>query len=199
MNLPLILGLVAVSMLSGGLVTYFGYYTPFMILSSVLTSVGAGLMTTFTVDTPQSQWVGYQFIYGAGTGFGMQQTMVAVQASLDGNDIAIGTAIVMFSQTLGGALFIAVAQNVFENRLVSNIEAANFPGLDPVAVLNTGATQIQKLIAPKFLPTVLTAYNNALTNAYYVSVAMSALTIIGALTIEWRSVKGKKIEMAAAA
>ena len=198
MNLPLNLSLVAISMLSGGLVTYIGYYTPFMIVSSVLTAVGAGLMTTFNVDTPSSQWIGYQFIFGAGVGFGMQQTMVAVQACLEGSDIAVGTAIVMFSQTLGGALFIAVGENVFENKLVSNIAAANLPGLNPALVLNTGATQIQKVIPTEYLAVVLTAYNDALTNAYYVSVAMSCLTLIGALSIQWISIKGKRIEMTAA-
>lgn len=198
MNLPLILSLVAISMLSGGLVSYLGYYTPFMIISSILTSVGAGLMTTFNVDTPQSQWIGYQFIFGAGVGFGMQQTMVAVQACLKGKDIAVGTAIVMFSQTLGGALFIAVAENVFANKLVSNVIAANLPGLDAATVLNAGATQIQKVIPAQFLPAILAAYNDALTNAYYVSVAMSCLTLIGALSIQWISIKGKRIEMAAA-
>lgn len=198
MNLPLILSLVAISMVSGGLVSYIGYYTPFMIISSVLCAIGAGLMTTFDVNTPQPQWIGYQFIFGAGVGFGMQQTMIAVQACLQGNDIAVGTAIIMFSQTLGGALFIAVAENVFENRLVSNIVAANLPGLSAATVLNTGATQIQKVIPAQFLPTVLNAYNDALTNAYYVSVAMSSLTIIGALSIQWVSIKGKRIEMTAA-
>lgn len=198
MNLPLILSLVAISMLSGGLVSYIGYYTPFMIISSVLTAIGAGLMTTFDVNTPQPQWIGYQFIFGAGVGFGMQQTMIAVQACLKGNDIAVGTAIVMFSQTLGGALFIAVAENVFENRLVSNVVAANLPGLSAATVLNTGATEIQKVIPAQFLPTVLNAYNDALTNAYYVSVAMSCLTLLGALSIQWISIKGKRIEMTAA-
>lgn len=199
MNLPLILSLVAISMLSGGLVSYTGYYTPFMIVSSVLTAVGSGLITTFDVDTPQSQWIGYQFLFGAGCGFGMQQTMVAVQACLHGNDIAVGTAIVMFSQTLGGALFIAVAENVFENRLVSNVVAANLPGLDATTVLSIGATEIQRVIPKQFLPAILNAYNDALTNAYYVSVAMSCLTIIGALSIQWISIKGKRIEMGAAA
>lgn len=199
MNLPLILSLVVVSMLSGGLVSYIGYYTPFMILSSVLCAIGAAMITTFEVDTPSSHWIGYQILFGAGVGFGMQQTMIAVQACLEGDDIAVGTAIVMFSQTLGGALFIAVGENVFENKLVSNIAAANITGLDPAVVLATGATNIKTVFPAEFLPTVLTAYNNALTNAYYVSVAMSCLTIIGALSIQWISIKGKRIEMGAAA
>lgn len=53
-------------------------------------------------------------------------------------------------------------------------------------------------IDPSSVDGVLTAYNNALTQTYYVSVAMAALSIFGALGMEWKSVKGKKIETVAA-
>jgi len=198
MNLPMILGVVIISMLSGSLVTMLGYYTPFMIVSAVLTSIGAGLITTFQVDTNHPQWIGYQFILGAGLGFGLQQTMVAVQACLEGPDIAIGTAIMMFTQTLGGALFIAVAQNVFQNQLVSNIAAVHIQGLNPASVLTTGATELKHVFPEKFLPAVLTAYNDALTQTFYVSTGTACISIIGALCIEWKSVKGKMLETAPA-
>ncbi|GAB0134730.1 hypothetical protein EsDP_00003088 [Epichloe bromicola] len=197
-NLPMILSLVVFSIVSGGLVTTLGYYAPFMILSTVLMSVGAGLLSTFTVDTGPAHWIGYQIVFGIGVGLGMQQTMVAVQASLDGSDVAIGTAIIIFSQTLGGALFICVAQNVFQNKLVSNIADANIAGLDPLSVVTVGATEVRRLIAKEHLPAVLAAYNGAVTNTFYVSAAMAALSIIGAALVPWNSVKGKKIEMAAA-
>ncbi|KAG6001557.1 hypothetical protein E4U21_004097 [Claviceps maximensis] len=197
-NLPMILSLVIFSILSGGLVTTIGYYAPFMILSTVLMSVGAGMLSTFSVDTPAAHWIGYQILFGTGVGLGMQQTMIAVQASLDGPDVAIATAIIIFSQTLGGALFICVAQNVFQNKLVANIAGANIAGLDPAQVISVGATEVQTLIAKEYLPVVLGAYNGAVTNTFYVSTAMACLSIVGAALVPWNSVKGKKIEMAAA-
>jgi MFS family permease len=54
-NIPILLSVVVGTILSGALVTKLGYYTPFMVASSVLTSVGAGLLTTFELDTgPES-------------------------------------------------------------------------------------------------------------------------------------------------
>ncbi|KAF2090639.1 MFS general substrate transporter [Saccharata proteae CBS 121410] len=200
MNLPMILGLVVISVTSGALVTVLGYYAPFMIVSSVLMTIGAGLLTTFTPDTNHSHWIGYQFIFGAGVGFGMQQTIIAVQAALPTDDIPIATALIMFSQSLGGALFISVGQNVFTNQLIKNL-AAQVPGVDSALVLSTGATDLQAAIAkqfPQFLGGVLKAYNDALTQTWYVCVAMGALSIVGALCVEWKSVKGVKLEMAAA-
>jgi MFS family permease len=197
MNLPAILGLVIISMTSGIAVTVIGYYTPFMILSSILMAIGAGLLTTFEVDTNHSMWIGYQFLFGAGVGFGMQQPLIAVQTALPAADVAIGTAIMMFSQTLGGALFISVGQNVFTNQLIKNLRSA-VPDLDPGIVLRVGATELKNAIPAQFLKGVLIAYNATLTQTFYVSVATGALTIIGALAIEWKSMKGKNIQMAAA-
>ncbi|KAI4619451.1 MFS sugar transporter [Alternaria ethzedia] len=197
MNLPAILGLVIISMLAGGAVTALGYYTPFMLTSSILMAIGAGLLSTLEVNSGSPQWIGYQFIFGAGVGFGMQQTLVAVQTVLPADDIPIGTAIMMFTQTLGGALFISVGQNVFTNQLIKNL-ASIVPDLDASIVLRTGATELKNAIDPEYLGGVLTAYNLTLTQTFYVSVACGAMSIVGAVFVEWKSMKGKQITMAAA-
>ena len=101
-----------------------------------------------------------------------------------------------FSLNLGGALFIAVGQNIFTNRLSINL-ATNVPILNPSIVLNTGATSLRTAVDSGSLEGVLIAYNDALIYAYYVSVAIAVLSIVGALGMEWKSVKGKKVEAAA--
>ncbi|KAI9746878.1 MAG: MFS sugar transporter [Lichina confinis] len=196
-NLPLILGVVIFSIVSGGVVTAIGYYTPFMIVASVFTAVGAGLLATFEVDTPSPKWIGYQIIFGVGIGCGIQQTLIAAQTVLEIEDVPTGTSIIVFMQTLGGALFISVAQNVFTNRLAAGL-ARTAAELDPDIVLNVGATSIKSQIPAASLPGVLSAYNRAITETFYVGLAMGCLTIVGALAMEWKSVKGKKLVAAAA-
>lgn len=190
--IPQVLTLVVVSILSGGLITALGYYTPFMIFSSILMSIGAGLLTTWKPDTDHQKWIGYQAIYGIGIGAGMQQPLIAVQTVLDISEVPTGTAILIFLQTLGGALFVSVGENIFTNTLVKQLQT-QVPGLDPAIVLATGATSIQSTIDPAYLPGVTLAYNNALTTAFQVSLAMSCFSIIGALFIEWKSVVRKPI------
>lgn len=210
----MILALVISSLIAGAVITAVGYYTPFMILSSVLMAVGAGLLSTLTVDTGHAHWIGYQVIYGLGVGFGMQQPVIAAQTILSLQDIPTGTSLIMFIQTLGslyipihhharltlilfpgGALFISVGENVFTNKLVSGL-VDKVPGVNPAIVLSTGATSLQAAIDPKFLPAVLGVYNHALITAFYVSVAMAGVSIIGSAAMEWKSIKGKKVEMA---
>ena len=195
-NLPMILSLVIMSILSGILVTVIGYYTPWMIASSVLMSIGVGLISTWKVSTGHQQWLGYQVIYGFGIGFGMQQSLMAAQTVLDLKDVPTGTSIINFSLTLGGALFISVGQNIFTNRLLTNL-AETVHNIPAAVVLATGATSLREAVTqidPDSLPLVLTAYNSAVIETFYVSVAMACLSILGALGMEWKSVKGKKIE-----
>ncbi|PQE27354.1 putative DHA14-like major facilitator ABC transporter protein [Rutstroemia sp. NJR-2017a WRK4] len=196
-NIPMLLTLVTVSVFAGVGVTTIGYYAPLMIASSILSAIGIGLIYTFKPDTNHSAWIGYQALAGIGIGLGMQQPLIAVQTVLDISQVPIGTSVIIFLQTLGGALFVSIGQNVFSNKLVQNL-AKYVPGLDPAVVLNTGATSIQRTIDKQYLAGVTLAYNDALTESFLVAAIMAALTIIGSVAIEWKSVKGKKIEMAAA-
>ena len=199
-NIPMILSLVLFSIVSGVAITALGYYTPFMIASCVFMAIGAGLIATFRVDSPPSHWIGYQIVYGLGVGIGMQQSLIAAQTVLKIEDVPTGTSMLMFAQTFGGALFISVAQNIFTNRLASNL-LEKVPTLNPAIVISTGATELSKVITatnPTLLPAILSAYNDALDQTFYVSVAMASLSIFGAAGVEWKSVKGKKVETLAA-
>lgn len=193
MNLPMVMGLVVVSIVAGGLITVVGYYTPFIYASVVLMTIGAGLITTFKVDTGHPKWIGYQVLFGAGVGLGMQQPLIAVQTALPHRDIPIGTAIIMFSQTFGGSLFLSVGQNVFENQLLKNLRQV-VPDFPAAVVLATGATDLKNAVPAQYISRVLIAYDTALTQTWYVSVAMACIAAFGAAALQWKSVKGKKIE-----
>ncbi|KAI8210000.1 Aspyridones efflux protein [Colletotrichum sp. SAR 10_76] len=139
MNLPMLGGVVIFSLVAGALVTLWGYYTPWMILGSMLMATGYGLISTFKPDTPEGLWIGFQIIAGTGVGFGMQQPLMAVQVVLDAADVPTGTAIIIFSQTIGGAIFVAIGQMAFTNKLVDSVREY-VPGVDPATVIASGVT-----------------------------------------------------------
>ncbi|CAH0022351.1 unnamed protein product [Clonostachys rhizophaga] len=170
MNLPMIIGLVVMSILAGLAVSAFGYYTPFIYTASVLMSIGAGLLTTFHTNTKSPSWIGYQALYGLGAGLGMQLPLVAVQTALPEPDIP----------------------NVFTNRLGVELEAA---GVDPAIASGVGATELRDKVPLESLGLVLVAYSKALMGTWYVSVAMAVLSLVAAVAILWKSVKAKKVNV----
>ena len=194
-NLPLILANVVALLFSGGLVTILGYYNPFMLLTPIFMGIGAGLTTTFNLEIETSKWIGYQIILGVGTGFGFQQPIIAAQTVLPMADVPIGTAFVIFIQLLGGSLFVSVAQNVLSTRLVASL--AGVPGLDLGALAQVGATQLRDFLPdPTLQHAVLVAYNEALTKVFQVGLIMGCMSLLGAVGMEWKSVKGKQPESA---
>ena len=118
----------------------------------------------------------------------MQLPLVAVQTVLPLDQVPTGTAVVVFAQTLGGAICIAIAQSVFQNKLIEKV-GQYASGIDPAVVIMTGATSIHSKIPAQYLPGVILAYDKALTQVFLVSVATGALTIIGSMAMEWKSVK----------
>lgn len=188
-TIPLVLSLVAGSIVSGIATGKIGYYTQFAYISAVIMPIGAGLISTWKVDTSHGEWIGFQVLYGFSLGLGMQQAQLSAQTVLKRVDVPTGMALVVFMQTLGGAVFISVGQNVLTSHLISGTSRLLVDGLDPTVIVNTGATDLRDLVPVDQLAAVLEVYNGALRQVFLVSVGLSAVTILGALGLEWKSVK----------
>ena len=70
-NLMMLVGFVLMLMASKVVSSPYRLLYASMRASSMHMAIGPVLLSTFQVDTGNSQWVGYHFIFGAGTGFGM--------------------------------------------------------------------------------------------------------------------------------
>lgn len=190
-TIPLVLSVVVGSISSGGLVQKIGYYTPFMILGSSFMAIGAGLLTTWDMGTKNGIWIGYQIILGIGVGWTMQQPNLAIQTILPKNDVPIGTAVLSLCQTLGGAVFAAVGQNLYIDKFTKGLERIG--GLDPERILNAGATDLTNGLSATVTRQVLEAYNNSLTKGtFFAALIVACLAVPAALGMEWRSVKDKQ-------
>jgi hypothetical protein len=186
--LPTTLGTVLFSLIAGIGVSKTGYYTPFMILGASLSIVGACLIATWQVASPPAQWIGYQILFSAGAGLGIQQAHTAAQTVLAATDVPTGAVIVIFAQILGGTVWLSIAQNVLTGQLLRGVVDA-VPGLNPEIVLKTGATALRDVVAVQFLDRVLEVYNFALTRTFYCGVGLAAVALVAASGMEWRSIK----------
>jgi MFS family permease len=192
-TIPLVLSLVVGTIVSGAIITRTGYYNPWMFVAAFLMSTGAGLMTTFTLETNHSAWIGYQVLFGLGIGTGMQQASLAAQTILPTEEVAIGVSLMFFAQSLGGAVFIAVAQALFQKYLDANLPLIS--GIDVADVLAAGSTGLSDAVPANKLREVLVTYNDGLRRSFVVAVAVSCSLIVPALTMEWNTIKkGEKDE-----
>ena len=190
-TIPMVLALVVGNISAGQITGRIGYYTSQAYASALILPIGAGLITTFTPSTTSSAWIGYQVLLGLGIGFGMQQGNLAAQTVLARRDVPIGVSLMMFWQNLGGAIFVSVGQNVFESRLVSELVNRDI-GLSPGQIVNTGATELRSVVPAEKLGELLGIYNDAVRQVFVVGTILACLAALGAVGLEWRSVKGKQ-------
>ncbi len=190
--LPLILALLLSSIIAGTTVSAMDYYTPMLISCSVIMIVSAGLMTTFRVDTGKAIWIGYQIMFGFGIGLGQQQAGLAAQTVLPAVDVPTGVSLKFFGQILGGAIFVSVAQNALSTTIIAGL--AGLPNLDAQVIVSLGATEPRTYVGPELLGEVLRAYNHAIDDVFMVATILAALSLLGAVLLEGKSVKGKNLK-----
>lgn len=92
-----------------------------------------------------------------------------------------------FSQLLSGAIFVSVGQNIFENQLIQRLSSV--PGFSAQMIQNSGATALAANQPAPIKGTVLVAYNESLRKLFQVGLILACINILGALAMEWRTVK----------
>ncbi|KUJ19414.1 MFS general substrate transporter [Mollisia scopiformis] len=190
-TLPTLLSMIILSIPNAIITQKTGYYVPSLLITPVFSATGAGLLSTLTPSSSSGKWIGYQILYGCGLATGFQTSTLAPQTVLPRADVAIGMAMMFFMQQLGGAIFLSVSQNVFSTKLVHLLSGV--AGLDAEVIVNTGATDLRKVVPQSELSTVVNAYSYSLTRVFIMAAALNAIMILGALAVEWKNIKGEKV------
>lgn len=190
--IPYLVSITLSSIVVGGIITVLGYYNPPMWGGVIVFVVGSGMLYTLKVSSSLGIWMGYEILAGVGAGACVQIPFIAVQVVLDEKDMPVGNAVAIFFNTLGGAISISIAQNIFSNTLVKQLPL-DAPTVDPRLVISAGATHFRSVVPPSKLPGVLEAFDTAVTRAFILPIATSGLAALASLMMEWKSVKGKKL------
>ena len=190
--IPYMLANALFSLLAGIVVSKHGQYAPPAIIGYVIATIGCGLITTFNVNTNSAHWIGYEVLTSAGFGLAIQQGFTAVQTSLPLEDVPIGTAAVVASQSLGGSIFVSVGNTLLQNYLSNKNNDNAIPGVDIRIVLQEGATAFRNVVPKESLPALLSLYDAALRKVFIAAVPMAGLAFVASLGMEWNSVRSEK-------
>lgn len=90
---------------------------------------------------------------------------IAMQNRLPQAEVPIGTGLIVFSQFFGGAIFVALGQTVFNNRLGPAL-ARFAPEVKAATLISVGATKVRNTVSSEQLEGVLKAYNLALAQTF---------------------------------
>lgn len=123
-TLPMMLGLMLASVVTGQLVARTGKYGIFPITGSATTAVGFGILTQMTVER------GYPFlavamaVIGLGLGQLMQTLTLAAQAAAPARDMGVASSSATFFRQIGGTLGTAIMLSMLFSLLPTHIADA---------------------------------------------------------------------------
>ncbi|KAK0546175.1 hypothetical protein OC846_005376 [Tilletia horrida] len=181
-TLPFIVAVIFTVTVTGTLVNQFGLYIPYLFLGTALLALGSGMLYFLHPDSSQARWVGLQFLAGIGPGMAWMLPFIASSSALEIQDIELGSAIVIFFQTLGGTIFVSVAQSVFQNKFVLYLHS--LPGIDSQQIVSHGISAFRAFTSPEQLPLVVDAANRAINKTYLISAVLGALAFVSVFGME---------------
>ncbi len=119
--LPLVLGLMLGSIISGQLISRSGRYRAYPLIGASMLTLGLFLLHYITADSPL--WVAMVFMLITGFGLGnlMQPLTLALQNALPPKDMGVSTAAATFFRQIGGTLGVAVFLSILFSQLSPNI------------------------------------------------------------------------------
>ena len=185
--IPLMLGIVTMSIFSGKQITATGKYKIYPIIGAALMTLGLILMSTLNINTSFGVLSIYAILVGAGLGLSMQTIVIALQNAVDFQDMGIATSSNTFFRTLGGAFGTAIFGTIFSNRAafylqenITSLQSTNpqaLAGFDS-AKLNviTTNTSIISTLPPTIKETVLHSFSQTF---HVVFLAAAPITFIG--------------------
>jgi EmrB/QacA subfamily drug resistance transporter len=160
--LPMMVGLIGTSILSGIAITKTGRYRMFPILGTLITGAAMVAMTSLSADTPIWLICVYLFVFGAGLGLIMQVVVLVSQNSVNPSMIGTATSTNNYFREVGAALGVAVFGTIFTTRLTENLTNV-FTGAGASASDAAGATAT---LDPQTLSSLPDAVRDGIVVAY---------------------------------
>ena len=150
MLIPLMVGIMVASFISGRITMKTGRYKIFPIIGSGFLFIAMAMFFTLQVDTPLPLASLYMLIMGAGLGLSMQTLVVAVQNAMPPRDMGVVTGASTFFRSMGGTFGTAIFLSILFNSIGSNIKDryATLGRTDP-AGLKAATAQLTKAQAAK--------------------------------------------------
>ncbi|CAK7224690.1 hypothetical protein SCUCBS95973_005603 [Sporothrix curviconia] len=189
--LPNIISQLFAAVFSSMLISKLGYYLPWAVCGTAICTVGTGLLTTLSPTTPAGHWIGYQIITGVGRGMVFQAPFLAIQHAVNPKQVSVAVGLLSFGQNFGGAVWLTVANTVFDNTLVKQL-VAHAPGVNPEAVIAAGATAFRGVVPASSVPGVILAYANSVNHVFYMAMGLSIACFFCTFGLGWVDIRKHK-------
>ncbi|MER6914317.1 MDR family MFS transporter [Streptomyces sp. NPDC000594] len=190
--LPMVVGLLLASTVSGQLVSRTGRWKVFPVLGTGITAIGLLMLHRLTEFSTTWQMSVCLFVFGTGLGLVMQVLVLVVQNAVRYEDLGVATSGATFFRSIGAAFGVAIFGTVFTNGLHSRLDAVLAgrpvpPGAS--AAIAADPKAIASLPAALRMP-VKHAFSEAITQVFLYAVPVVLLAFVVAWFLKEDPLRG---------
>lgn len=191
--LPLVVGMLSASIISGRLISKTGKYKAFPIFGTTLLVLGLWLFSHLSLTTSHVTLSIWMLIIGAGLGSFMQVTILAVQNSTPRSDLGVATSTVTFFRSVGGSLGGAIFGSILVSRLTHHLQG-QLPGAGAASesAITSGVANLSDAVKDQ----VLSAYVSSFHDMFLYAIPFAAAAFIVALFLREQPLKGAETDPA---
>ncbi|MBV9208475.1 MAG: MFS transporter [Actinobacteria bacterium] len=182
--LPLMAGLLLVSITSGQIISRTGRYRLFPIAGSAVMTLGLYLLSLMGPGTPTVLDALYMLVLGMGIGGVMQVLVIIVQNGVPHSELGVATSGTTFFRSIGGSFGTAIFGAIFANVLVGNL-ASHLHGITlPKGFSAADATPALLAHLPAAVHAGFVAgYAESIQTVFLIAVPIAALAFLAAWLI----------------
>ncbi len=180
---PMMLGMLVTSILSGRIISRTGRYKVFPIIGTAFAAIGMALLSTMSVSTPYWQIALYLLVLGIGIGNVMQVLVIAVQNAVNPREVGVATSGSTFFRSVGGTIGTALFGAVMTGQLAAHLTEslpAGAAGPGGVTALTSAMSTISTL-PDSIKPIVLDAFTTSLDRVFLTAVPILVVGFVLAL------------------
>jgi len=181
--IPLVIGMMITSLLSGMLVARTGYRI-WMMIGAIISAIGMYLLSTLGTESGVTLAVLYLFVTGMGMGCVMSVVMVAAQNSAKRDEVGMVTSGVSLFRSIGGTVAVGVFTTLINGRMATELVAA-LPS--SVYDMYPHSIAILDYIYSDLFPyahQIIVAYGNSINFAFFIAALIVLLVFVVALFLK---------------
>lgn len=191
--IPLVLGLLASSIVSGRLITKFGKYKIFPIFGTLVLALGMWLFSHVSLTTSQFELSVWMVVLGIGLGSFMQVATLAVQNAVNPKQMGTATSSTTFfrsiGSSLGGAIFGTILISRLTDHLHHDLPAQAAAHISTNHIMTTGTAQLAHL-PPQLQHGVYLSFVNSFHDMFLIGIPFAIAAFVVALFLRETPLRG---------
>jgi hypothetical protein len=180
-----------------------GRYLELIYAGVILMTIGNGLYTLFSTESSLAEIVTFQIVAGLGAGLLFQAPLLALQALLPQDDIAMATSTLSFMRNLATSLSVVIGGVLFQNSMDIRVPSLSTPPISlpsNITDLLVGGDAAANVFLvsviqdPAQRAAVREAYAWSMRNMWIMYTGISALAVVASLFIKKHHLRKDHVE-----